>query len=93
MNNMEKKIISHKDLFLGYEEFICGCGNTGGHTKHVLLFSDGERREECDMCFIKDLDAEKAGLLDDPKSFILQTERSSKLKKPKTEPPILTPSF
>lgn len=72
----EKQLVMHKKLFLGGNVFSCGCGSHLG-TKHVLVFSDGSVTEECDSCFLNDVDAINNGLLDDPASFVIDAQKKS----------------
>ena len=64
----ERKIVSH-----GYirGKFKCACGKEVG-VEHVITFSDGTTKKECNACFIFDEEALDAGLVDMVESFILQ---------------------
>lgn len=78
MPEAEKKLISYRNVAV--DSFMCVCGSELCN-KHVLVFSDGEVREECTTCFLGDYDAKRLGLLDDPNSFIIgNTKRHKKIE-------------
>ena len=81
MEPMAKRtILWHHNVYLEDGDFRCGCGSEFSN-KHVLKFSDGTQREECDTCFIFDHDAINAGLLDNPNSYIAKTYKNKEKKR------------
>ncbi len=84
----EKTIVSHKNVFLKGDVFICNCGAERG-SKHIIKFSDGSIRNECDTCFMNDVDVIRAGLLDDERVFIM-TGTGKVKKKDKSDSQLLS---